>query len=263
MALRPRERGDRQSDFFDWRHHYFTRRPKAKIFGRRPIAWYTAPLKSLLARDWNGFSLKREVKNFEHGLIERALRDTGGSVTRAAHLLGFKHHQSLISLLGGRHKGLETARTTIRKRRRRIVSKREKEIGTGAQHSRAGQISVLHVEDNEKVARTVADFLQQEGMHVDSCTNGRTALKILKGNSHYDAIILDNGLPILNGLELTKRARKIAHRRSTPIVMFSADDVEREAWRVGVDEFLPKPEALNKITSTITRLVKNRDVNNE
>src|SRR5205823_13905172 len=118
-------------------------------------------------------------------------------------------------------------------------------------------------EDNEKVALTVAELLTEEGMHVDSCSNGTTALKILKSKSHYDAIILDNGLPGLNGLELTKRVRKIAHRRFTPIVMFSADDVEREAWRAGVDEFLLKPEALNKITSTISRLVKNRDANNE
>jgi CheY-like chemotaxis protein/predicted negative regulator of RcsB-dependent stress response len=212
----------------------------------------------LLERDWNGFSLKREVKNFEHGLIERALRDASGSVTKAAYLLGFKHHQSLISLLGGRHKALQASRRAVRKRRRRIVSRDEMTRSTDAQRSRPAKISVLHVEDNEKVARTVADFLDQEGLQVDSCSNGLTALKILKGNTYYDAIILDNGLPGLNGLQLTKRIRKIAHRRSTPIIMFSGDDVEREAWRVGVDEFLLKPEALNQVSTAISRLVKDR-----
>jgi DNA-binding response OmpR family regulator len=93
-------------------------------------------------------------------------------------------------------------------------------------------------------------------MQVDSCSNGSTALKILKGNSHYDAIILDNGLPGLSGLELTKRIRKIGHRRSTPIIMFSADDVERDAWRAGVDDFLLKPEAIERVPATITRLLK-------
>jgi tetratricopeptide (TPR) repeat protein len=41
---------------------------------------------------WEGFSFRQEVVKIERALIERALRDTGGSVTKAARLLGFKHH---------------------------------------------------------------------------------------------------------------------------------------------------------------------------
>ena len=41
-------------------------------------------------------SFKNEVARYEKLLIERALRDAGGSVTRASRLLGFKYHQSLI-----------------------------------------------------------------------------------------------------------------------------------------------------------------------
>jgi len=212
-----------------------------------------------LQKGWEGFSLKREVKNFEERVIERALRDANGEVTQASRLLGYKHHQSLISLLGGRHKSLEKARKIVRRRRRRLFADRsETEKASASDHrlSPTSQVVVLHVEDNEKVARTVADFLNQAGMQVDSCSNGRTALKILKGERHYDAIVLDNGLPSLSGLELTKRVRKISHRRSTPIVMFSADDVEREAWRAGVDDFLLKPEAIDRVPATITRLLK-------
>jgi hypothetical protein len=55
---------------------------------------------------WEGFSLKQHVRNGERAVIERALRDSGGSVTKAAHLLGFKHHQSLISLINSRHRVL-------------------------------------------------------------------------------------------------------------------------------------------------------------
>jgi transcriptional regulator with PAS, ATPase and Fis domain len=47
---------------------------------------------------WDGFSFKREVLKVEKKFIERALRDAGGSVTRASRLLGFRHHQSLIAL---------------------------------------------------------------------------------------------------------------------------------------------------------------------
>src|SRR6266849_666931 len=52
---------------------------------------------------WEGFSFKQHIRNGERAVIERALRDAGGSVTRAARLLGFRHHQSLISLINSRH----------------------------------------------------------------------------------------------------------------------------------------------------------------
>src|SRR5439155_9506988 len=43
---------------------------------------------------WEGFSFKEKILDCERLLIERALRDSNGSVTRAARLLGFRHHQS-------------------------------------------------------------------------------------------------------------------------------------------------------------------------
>jgi DNA-binding response OmpR family regulator len=100
--------------------------------------------------------------------------------------------------------------------------------------------------------------LTNEGTHVDSCISGATALKILKGNAHYDLIIVDNDLPGLNGLELARRARSIAHRRGTPIIMLSGDDCEKKAWRVGVDAFLRKPEAVGQLSLTIARVLEER-----
>jgi DNA-binding NtrC family response regulator len=50
----------------------------------------------------------------------------------------------------------------------------------------------------------------------------------------------------------------MAHRRGTPIIMLSGDDCEKEAWRAGVRAFLRKPEGVNKLASTITRLLKER-----
>ena len=210
-------------------------------------------------QNWEGFSFKQHVRDGERAVIERALRDAGGSVTRAARLLGFRHHQSLISLINSRHKELLTARSAVRKRRRHIFSeprKIKKKIVTVAPRQENPQISILHVEDNEAVARLVADTLTNEGTQVDSCMNGSTALKILKGEARYDVVIVDNDLPGLNGLELVLRTKSLAHRRHTPIIMLSGDDCEKEAWRAGVDAFLRKPEAVDQISSTITRLLE-------
>lgn len=210
-------------------------------------------------QNWEGFSFKQHVRDGERAVVERALRDAGGSVTRAARLLGFRHHQSLISLINSRHKELLTARSTIRKRRRHIFSKPrkiKKKVVRVVPRQATSLISILHVEDNEAVAHLVADTLTNEGMQVDSCMNGSTALKILKGEARYDVVIVDNDLPGLNGLELVLRTKSLAHRRHTPIIMLSGDDCEKEAWRAGVDAFLRKPEAVDQISSTITRLLE-------
>ncbi|PYS66142.1 MAG: hypothetical protein DMF76_01065, partial [Acidobacteria bacterium] len=71
---------------------------------------------------WEGFSLKKETRKLEKAIIERALRDAGGSVTTASRLLGFRHHQSLISIINGRHPDLLKTRSAIRKRRRHLFS---------------------------------------------------------------------------------------------------------------------------------------------
>lgn len=71
--------------------------------------------------DWKGFSLKRAVAQYESHLIKEALREAKGSVSKAAHLLGYKHHQSLISLLNTRHKDLLKERSPIRKRWHHLI----------------------------------------------------------------------------------------------------------------------------------------------
>jgi tetratricopeptide (TPR) repeat protein len=75
------------------------------------------------AASWEGFSFKREVLKVEKSLIERALRDAGGSVTKGARLLGFRHHQSLIALINSRHRDLLGTRSAVRKRRQHLFSK--------------------------------------------------------------------------------------------------------------------------------------------
>jgi len=91
---------------------------------------------------WEGFSFKREVLKIEKSLIERALRDAGGSVTRASRLLGFRHHQSLIALINSRHRDLLGTRSAVPKRRHHLFSKPRKtrktpKTGEGAAGSKS------------------------------------------------------------------------------------------------------------------------------
>jgi CheY-like chemotaxis protein len=203
--------------------------------------------------DWEGFSLKEETRRFEEGVIRRALRDAGGSVTKAAKLLGFKHHQSLISLIGGRHRKLLPARSKVRARRRPLFSSSDRNV----RQPLVSKASILHVDDDQAVTDVVADTLEQAGMKVDSCMSGTVALRKLSSRTaQYDLIIVDNDLPGLRGLELVKRVHNMARWRATPILMFSGEDCEDEAWRAGVDDFLRKPEDVNQLTSRVDRLLR-------
>lgn len=70
---------------------------------------------------WEGFSLKEEVRRFEAHFIELALKEADGHVSRAARLLGFKHHESLSSLLETKHRELLEIRVPASPRRRSII----------------------------------------------------------------------------------------------------------------------------------------------
>jgi len=73
--------------------------------------------------DWTNFSFRKALLEYEAHFINLALEDTGGVVSRAARLLGFNHHQSLLALLNGRHEILRQRSTPIVRRRRSIIQK--------------------------------------------------------------------------------------------------------------------------------------------
>src|SRR5205809_1570672 len=236
---------------------------------KRLIACAQKVIEGLRTREFQGYeakdlswaSFKREIRKAEKALLARALQETEGSVTKAAHLLGFKHHQSLISIINIRHKELLKTRTRIRKRRRHIFSQPRKTRRTPPKLSpvrRTSPISILHVEDNAQVANLVADMFAGKKWRVELCHDGDNALRKLTGEEHYDLLVVDNDLPELTGLELIRRARRITRRRRTPIIMLSASDCEREAWRAGVNAFLKKPEQIDELSTTVARLLRDK-----
>lgn len=79
-----------------------------------------AVAKSALANAGPEGSLEELVLHYEGDLIRRALESSGGSVTRAARLLGITH-QGLAFILNGRHRNLLSVRTPVKPRRRSII----------------------------------------------------------------------------------------------------------------------------------------------
>jgi two-component system, chemotaxis family, chemotaxis protein CheY len=208
---------------------------------------------------WANFNLPERVRAYEARYIRRALIDAGGSVSRAARLLGLIHHATLVSMLKTKHKNLAHLRTPPEKRPRSIIRIRAPKKTHRRSTAKARQpITILHVEDNEIVAGTVKDTLEMAGWRIETCSEAEAAQNKLVGGAHYDLLIFDNDLPGTSGLELIEYARRLPHLRQTPIIMLSATDLRVEALSAGADAFLKKPEDMSALTETVQRLLDSK-----
>lgn len=209
---------------------------------------------STALRTWTNFSLKEALNRYEARLIERALKDAGGVVARASRLLGIKR-QNLDAKLHQHYRHLLHLRPPVVPRKSSLMFRDE--CCNAAQ-----PVTILHVEDHQMVVDAVRYALETEGWLVEGCDNGAAALAKIESGAHYDLLILDNELPGINGIDLITRAKALAHRQRTPIIMLSASDVERDARRAGASAFLRKPQEIPALAETIARqLARQRDKN--
>lgn len=99
---------------------------------------------------------------------------------------------------------------------------------------------VLVIEDDHQIRRFLRATLLDNGYTYLEAENGRDGLRLV-GLQHPDLIILDLGLPDMDGLEVTRRLREWT---STPILVLSARNQERDkvdALDAGADDYLTKP----------------------
>jgi len=119
----------------------------------------------------------------------------------------------------------------------------------------ARTIRILHIEDDETIATVAREMLQEQGWQVQTCDDGNAALEHISGGVHYDFLLIDYDLPGVNGLDLVRRARNLAHRSRIPIGVLSATPVEAEAREAGADIFLRKPQDVRSLAENISGLL--------
>ena len=100
------------------------------------------------------------------------------------------------------------------------------------------QISALLVDDDAKLCGLLRDYLEGFGFSLDVAEDASSGLEKDVANE-YDVILLDMMLPDMDGLDVLRRLREIG---STPIVIFSAQDVDASrivGLEMGADDFVP------------------------
>ncbi len=114
---------------------------------------------------------------------------------------------------------------------------------------------ILVVDDNEMNMMLMVDYLGSLGYECIEAKNGLEALQIaLKENP--DLILMDIQMPVMNGLEATKKIREIPQFNRTPIIAVTsfamADDYER-CIQAGANDYLSKPVPLKLLKQTISK----------
>ena len=115
---------------------------------------------------------------------------------------------------------------------------------------------LLLVEDDERLARGVAASLEAAGFSVDRLDSGEDALQ-LAGAEPYAAIILDLGLPDIDGLDVLSRLR--ARGALTPVLILTARDMVDDRINGldrGADDYMAKPFDPRELESRIRALVR-------
>jgi CheY-like chemotaxis protein len=118
-------------------------------------------------------------------------------------------------------------------------------------------LRVLLVEDNEINQKLALSLLEREGHEVDVAPDGAQAVRMAtQSDTPYDLILMDMQMPVLDGLEATRRIR--AHERNTRehvrIVAMTANAMAGDRERclaAGMDEYLAKPIKLDELRAAL------------
>lgn len=119
-------------------------------------------------------------------------------------------------------------------------------------------MNVLIVEDQNDIAANIWDFLERRGHRADHAADGASGLaRAMAGQ--FDAIVLDLGLPRMDGLELCRRMREAGH--GTPILMLTARDTlddKLKGYAEGADDYMVKPFELRELEARLRVLCRDR-----
>ena len=119
---------------------------------------------------------------------------------------------------------------------------------------------VLVVEDNPVNQRISRGLLQRLGFQVDLANDGQEGVEKWS-SGHYDAIIMDCQMPVLDGYSATIKIRELERTKAArrmPIIALTAHSMpedRQKCFESGMDEFLTKPIAIAALEHAIDKLL--------
>lgn len=119
--------------------------------------------------------------------------------------------------------------------------------------------SILVVEDNEKNRKLVRVVLKARGYNVLEAEDAKSALGQLE-NDNPDLILMDMGLPGMDGMELTRQIKKNKNTKNIPIIAVTAHAMKGAKEKIldaGCDDYISKPIDINEFPKVVEKILKN------
>ena len=115
--------------------------------------------------------------------------------------------------------------------------------------------TVLVVDDEPRIVQLARDYLENAGFTVLTAGDGKSAIHAFRSR-HPDLVVLDLGLPELDGLDVTRAIRSDS---ATPIVMLTARDHELDkllGLELGADDYITKPFSPRELVARVRAVLR-------
>jgi two-component system aerobic respiration control protein ArcA len=122
---------------------------------------------------------------------------------------------------------------------------------------RQARRTILLIEDDDTIRAALVRVLEGEGYRVMAAADG-SQLSTLLNDTPLDLIMLDIGLPWINGFELAEMMKSHHDLKDLPLIFLSArtsDEDVKKGFEVGADDYIKKPFDLDKVKRTVKTLI--------
>ncbi|WP_321491983.1 HD domain-containing phosphohydrolase [uncultured Desulfobacter sp.] len=133
---------------------------------------------------------------------------------------------------------------------------------TESSHPPTRQISVLVVDDEKNILKLARRLVLQEGYHYLGASNGVEALKVME-STEVDVVVTDIAMPMMDGIELTKRIRESYSADVIMMTGYFKDLSYEHAITKGAKDFIQKPFSTEEFQIRLKRVLKERQTNAE
>ena len=158
-------------------------------------------------------------------------------------------HSSLLEAIG----------STLKIKIVNEVYSREKQINQVGLMRQLSGARILLTEDNEMNQELAIELLSQAGIEVTVANHGQEALDILKNNPHFDGVLMDCQMPIMDGYTATREIRKLPQFAKLPIIAMTANAMVGDREKVleaGMWDHIAKPLNVQVMFGTIAKWIK-------